>query len=226
MPDFSFEKEAFETLKYKGFIAGVDEAGCGPWAGPVVAGAVIFPNFETVPSDLLSLLDDSKKLTVKRREAAYNALKSYEGTHCYIGWGQTGEVEIDRLNIRQGALLAMVRAVENLSQQPDFALIDGICAPSLACPLKTLKKGDSRSFSIAAASIIAKVTRDKIMTDLARLYPHYGWETNAGYGTKAHQEGLAHYGVTPHHRRSFAPIAKICRKKTEQQDLSQKKVAA
>lgn len=226
MPDFSFEKDAFEALKYKGLIVGVDEAGCGPWAGPVVAGAVIFPNFKTVPSDLLSLLDDSKKLTTKRREAAYDVLKSYEGTHCYIGWGQTSEDEIDRLNIRQGALLAMARAVESLSQKPDFALVDGICAPSLACPLKTLKKGDARSFSIAAASIIAKVTRDKIMKGLARLYPHYGWERNAGYGTKAHQEGLAHYGVTPHHRRSFAPIAKIYQKETEQQGISRKTVAA
>ncbi|HBN23125.1 MAG TPA: ribonuclease HII [Holosporales bacterium] len=226
MPDFSFEQEAFEALKYNGFIAGVDEAGCGPWAGPVVAGAVIFPNFKTVPSDLLSVLDDSKKLTAKRREKAYSILKSYEGTHCYIGWSQTSEVEIDRINIRQGALLAMLRAVENLPQQPDFALIDGICAPSLPCPFKTLKKGDSRSFSIAAASIIAKVTRDKIMKDLAHLYPHYGWETNAGYGTKAHQEGLIRYGVTPHHRRSFAPIAKLCKNTTEQQELSQKKVAA
>lgn len=226
MPDFSFEKEVFEGLMHKGFIAGVDEAGCGPWAGPVVAGAVIFPNFKTVPSDLLSLLDDSKKLTTKRREAAYDILKSYEGTHCYSAWGQTSEVEIDRLNIRQGALLAMARAVENLPQQIDFALVDGICAPPLSCPLKTIKKGDGRSFSIAAASIIAKVTRDKIMKELANFYPYYGWETNAGYGTKAHQEGLAHYGVTPHHRRSFAPIAKMCQSEKEQQGLSQKKEAA
>lgn len=226
MPDFSFEKEALGTLKHKGFVAGVDEAGCGPWAGPVVAGAVIFPNLEAVPSELLSLLDDSKKLTAKRRESAYEILTSYDGTHCYIGWGQTSEVEIDRLNIRQGALLAMARAVENLPHKPDFALIDGICAPSLLCPLQTLKKGDGRSFSIAAASIIAKVTRDKIMKDLARVYPHYGWETNAGYGTKTHQEGLANYGVTPHHRRSFAPIAKICQNQARQPDDFQKKVAA
>jgi ribonuclease HII len=222
MPDFSFEQDAFEKLKGKGLIAGVDEAGCGPWAGPVVAAAVIFPDFKTLPSDLLTLLDDSKKLTAKRREAAYEVLKSYEGIHCYRGWGQASEAEIDRINIRQGALLAMARAVENLPQQPDFALIDGICAPSLQCPLQTLKKGDSRSFSIAAASIVAKVTRDKIMKELSLLYPQYGWETNAGYGTKAHQEGLARHGITPHHRRSFAPIAKLC----QSEEISQKKRAA
>ncbi|MDP4840839.1 MAG: ribonuclease HII [Alphaproteobacteria bacterium] len=226
MPDFSFEQEAYETLKYKGFIAGVDEAGCGPWAGPVVAGAVVFLNFKTVPVDLLSLVDDSKKLTAKRREKAYNLLKAYEGIHCYIGCGQTSEGEIDRINIRQRALLAMARAVENLPQQPDFALVDGICAPSLNCPLQTLKKGDGRSFSIAAASIIAKVTRDTLMKDLALRYPHYGWETNAGYGTKTHQEGLLRHGVTPHHRRSFAPVAKLYKnEKGQPENLQKKRIA-
>lgn len=212
MPDFSFEQKISETLSHNSMIVGVDEAGCGPWAGPVVAGAVIFPDPSNVPLELLALLDDSKKLTAKRREKAYDMLRLYEGTSCYIGCGQGSVAEIDRLNIRQGALLAMARAVEALSLKPAFALIDGICAPSLECPLQTLKKGDSRSFSIAAASIIAKVTRDKMMKKLAQDYPYYGWNTNAGYGTKAHQEGLKDHGVTPHHRRSFAPIARLLHK--------------
>ncbi len=222
MPDFTFEQRALDGLKGKGFIAGIDEAGCGPWAGPVVAGAVIFPDFKTVPQDLLTLLDDSKKLTAKRRENAYETLRSSEGVHCYIGCAQASEAEIDRLNIRQGALLAMARAVEALPIEPVFALVDGLCAPVLGCPLQTVKKGDSLSFSIAAASIIAKVSRDKIMRKLAQQYPGYGWETNAGYGTKGHQEALAHQGITPHHRRSFAPIARLCQGKEKRED----KVAA
>ena len=234
MPDFSFEIEALEVcagqnparpqiqqnphqsglfsnndLPQHHLVVGLDEAGCGPWAGPVVAGAVVFPDINTTPQDLLDLLDDSKKLTEKRRDTAYNLLRSYEGKHCYIGSGQTSEAEIDDINIRQGALLAMKRAFDSLPVAPQFALIDGICTPNLPCPSQTLKKGDSRSFSIAAASIIAKVTRDRLMKKLATQYPEYLWERNAGYGTKAHQEALAQYGVTPHHRRSFAPIARL-----------------
>ena len=207
-PDF-FTKKSLGTAHHHYLIAGVDEAGCGPWAGPVMAGAVIFPNFETVPKDLLVLLDDSKKLTEKRRGKAYELLKSYEGTHCYIGSGLANEAEIDELNIRQAALLAMKRAVENLPLSPQFSLVDGICAPNLQCGVQTFKKGDSRSFSIAAASIVAKVTRDRLMADLSQKHPEYLWEKNAGYGTKAHQEALKIHGVTPYHRKSFAPIAKL-----------------
>ncbi len=208
-PDFSFELEALKSFSDDAYIVGVDEAGCGPWAGPVMAGAVLFLDFQKTPKDLLSLLDDSKKLTEKRREKAYELLRIYEGKHCYIAVGEASEAEIDTLNIRQSALLAMKRAVENLPLKPHFALVDGICTPLLECPTQTLKKGDGRSFSIAAASIVAKVTRDRLMKKLAQRYPMYVWEKNAGYGTKAHQEALAIHGITPHHRKSFAPIARL-----------------
>ncbi len=202
MPDFLFEYEAMaEGLTP---VAGVDEAGRGPWAGPVVAGAAILDP-ETLPRSLLLGLDDSKKLKAEKREALFRELEE----HARIGVGIAGVEEIDRLNILAATLLAMRRAVDALAVTPGFVLVDGNHLPDLPCPGEALVKGDGRSLSIAAASIVAKVSRDRIMADLSEKHPQYGWASNAGYGTKAHQKALAEFGVTPHHRRSFAPIRKI-----------------
>jgi len=202
MPDFSLENDA----RTEGFstIAGVDEAGRGPWCGPVVAGAAILDP-ATLPDDLLKGLDDSKKLKAEKREALLERLKD----HAIIGIGQASVEEIDQMNILAATLLAMKRAVEDLGQPIDLALIDGNKTPDLTCQARAVVKGDGKSLSIAAASIVAKVTRDKVMEKLGQEYPGYGWEKNAGYGTKEHQAALAEYGVTPHHRRSFAPIRKL-----------------
>jgi ribonuclease HII len=195
-PDFSREQE-FHRLTPGGLAAGVDEAGRGPWAGPVVAAAVILD-----PRCIPPGLDDSKKLSAARRVALYIRLRDC----ARIGVGQAGVEEIDRLNILNATLLAMARAVRALPAMPGLALIDGNRAPELSCPSETMIGGDARSLSIAAASIIAKVSRDAIMHDLDTEFPGYGWKTNQGYGTRAHQASLAQLGVTPHHRRSFRPI--------------------
>lgn len=200
MPDFIFE------MRHAGVVVGVDEAGRGPWAGPVVAGAAVL-NRDTVSGDLMDGLDDSKKLTASRREVL---LAHLQNSDAVLAVGVASVVEIDQLNILQASMLAMVRAVNNLGVVPDYALIDGNRMPKgLPCPGEALVKGDGRSLSIAAASIVAKVTRDQMMVDLDRKYPGYGWLTNAGYGTKAHQEGLKRLGVSPVHRKSFKPIRKI-----------------
>jgi len=200
MPDFSLESI------HLGLVAGCDEAGCGPWAGPVVAAAVIFPDYKTLPFALLDVLEDSKKLTAKKREFAFNLLNKLNHTHCSTAVAQASVEEIETLNIRKAALLAMERALTTLPVQPDVALIDGIMSPAVPFRTQCVKQGDTLSFSIAAASILAKVTRDRLMHTLAQEFPQYGWERNAGYGTAFHQEALKQYGVTPHHRRSFAPI--------------------
>ncbi len=202
MPDFMFEYEAIgEGLSP---VCGVDEAGRGPWAGPVVAGAAILDP-ETLPEDLRLGLDDSKKLKVDKREALFDRLKD----HAIIAIGIASVEEIDRLNILQATMLAMTRALENLAVKPGMVLVDGNRLPSLPCPGISIVKGDGRSLSIAAASIVAKVTRDAIMAELAISHPGYGWQHNAGYGTKKHQQGLAEFGITEHHRRSFAPIRRL-----------------
>ena len=194
-PDFRFETEA-----PAGPVCGVDEVGRGPWAGPVVTAAVILTP-DTAPEGL----NDSKKLSLKKREALFEQLKA--SPH---GIGIASVEEIDRLNILNATYLAMQRAIAALPVQPGFALIDGNRIPhDLPCPAWAIVKGDARSASIAAASIIAKVTRDQMMADLAKQYPGYGWETNAGYGVPAHRDGLNRLGVTPHHRRSFKPIHKM-----------------
>jgi ribonuclease HII len=198
MPDFRLETAA------GGVVAGIDEAGRGPWAGPVVAGAVILDP-ATLPASLCNGLDDSKRLKPARREDLLAALRGY----ARIGVGRAEVAEIDTLNILQASLLAMVRAVAELGAPPDLAMVDGTHAPALACPVQCVVKGDSRSLSIAAASIVAKVTRDAIMAELAAIHPGYGWERNAGYGTAEHQGALERLGVTPHHRRSFRPIIKM-----------------
>lgn len=191
MPDYSLERNA------GGRVAGIDEAGRGPWAGPVVAAAVILD-----PGDIPAGLDDSKKLKAGRRESLLAEIQA----KARVGVGIAEVEEIDRLNILNATLLAMARAVENLGEVPDLALVDGNRPPKLPCPLRCVVRGDATSLSIAAASIVAKVTRDRIMADLAATYPGYGWEGNAGYGTPEHQEALRRLGVTPRHRRSFAPV--------------------
>ncbi len=194
-PDFRFETEA-----PAGPVCGVDEVGRGPWAGPVVTAAVILDP-ETAPEGL----NDSKKLSLKKREAFFDQLQA--APHAI---GVASVEEIDRLNILHATYLAMQRAIAALPVAPGFALIDGNRIPhDLPCPAWAIVKGDARSASIAAASIIAKVTRDRMMADLAEEFPGYGWETNAGYGVPAHREGLIRLGVTPHHRRSFKPIHKM-----------------
>ncbi|CDG32799.1 Ribonuclease HII [Parasaccharibacter apium] len=203
MPDYSLEEQ------YDGLVAGVDEVGRGPLAGPVVAAAVVF---RAPPSPLLSgLLDDSKKLTARRRGKAYAALLE-DDTVC-AALGAASVPEIDRLNIGQACHLAMrramVRLAEALGEWPAVALIDGNRAPSLPCRVETVVKGDSRSFSIAAASILAKVVRDRLMTRLAMRHGNYGWDRNAGYGTAHHLTGLKEEGITLHHRRSFAPVRQM-----------------
>jgi len=200
MPDFALEDSALAEIGPGALIAGVDEVGRGPWAGPVVAAAVILKR-EYVPDGL----DDSKALSKARREALFEAIQE----HAIIGYGSASVEEIDDINILQASLLAMTRAVEALGVAPHIALIDGNRAPRLACPARPVVKGDSRSLSIAAASIIAKVTRDRLMADLACEHPAYGWERNAGYGTREHQEGLKLVGICHHHRKSFAPIRQL-----------------
>lgn len=195
-PDYSFESAA-----PAGPVCGVDEVGRGPWAGPVVAGAAIID-----PAGAPIGLNDSKKLSAAKRNALFEQLLTCAET----GVGIATVEEIDRLNILNATYLAMRRAIAALPRKPGFALIDGNkIPPDPPCPAEAVVKGDSRSLSIAAASIMAKVTRDRIMTDLSREWPGYGWESNAGYGVKAHASALLELGVTPHHRRSFKPIHKI-----------------
>jgi len=181
----------------------VDEAGRGPWAGPVVAAAAVIDPAR-VPRALLDRLDDSKKLSRKTREDLFAAL---DGLVDY-GVGIAEPAEIDRINILQATFVAMQRAVEALPAPPDAALVDGNRAPDLPCPAQTVIKGDGRCLSIAAASIVAKVTRDRMMSALAERHPGYGWERNAGYGTAEHRAALEKLGVTEQHRQSFAPIAR------------------
>jgi ribonuclease HII len=200
MPDFALER------RYKGLVCGIDEAGRGPLAGPVVAAAVILDP-RRFPKALRDGLNDSKLLSVEQRETCYRALgRCADRGAAWIGVGAASAHEIDRVNILRAALLAMARAVAVLGVLPDIALVDGNTSPPLACTVQTVVKGDGLSFSIAAASVVAKVTRDRIMRSLAPRYPGYGWETNVGYATPAHGEAIRRLGVTRHHRRSFAPV--------------------
>ena len=195
MPDLSFEDAA------GGIVCGVDEAGRGPWAGPVVAGAVILDRAALGPGDLLGL-DDSKKLPKGRRQALFAELTARHTT----GVGIASVAEVDALNILQAALLAMARAVGSLGRMPGLALVDGNRAPALAIPVQCVIGGDGKSLSIAAASVVAKVTRDRIMAGLALRHAGYGWERNAGYGTAEHKAALWERGPTPEHRYSFRPV--------------------
>ena len=176
-------------------ICGVDEAGRGPLAGPVCAAAVILPEHLQIPG-----LTDSKKLTDKKRRELFPIIQ--EQAIAY-GIGLASESEIDEINILQATFLAMGRALEQLSVRPALALIDGNRETDFGLPVKTVVKGDSLSANIAAASILAKVTRDNLMLELAQQYPEYGFDIHKGYGTKAHYEALRTYGPCPIHRRSF-----------------------
>jgi ribonuclease HII len=184
-------------------VAGIDEVGRGPLAGPVVAAAVILDPGNLPPE--LDGLNDSKALSAAAR-ARYAVVIRRVGR---IGIGAASVAEIDRLNILQATMLAMVRAVAALRVVPDAALVDGNRAPPLACRVETLVGGDALSLSIAAASVIAKVVRDRAMAALALRYEGYGWERNAGYPTQQHRTALLLHGVTPHHRRSFAPVRAV-----------------
>ncbi|MDH2326658.1 ribonuclease HII [Cereibacter sp. SYSU M97828] len=199
MPDLSFET----TARLQGFlrIVGVDEVGRGPLAGPVTAAAVWLDE-NRIPEGL----NDSKKLTATRRMDLYLELLEVAD----VSVAHASVQEIDSINILRASHLAMVRAVQGLRESPDHVLIDGnmVCA-GLHCEAVAIIGGDARSLSIAAASIVAKVVRDRLMVDLAQHHPGYGWETNAGYPTAQHQTALLDLGVTPHHRRSFKPVHNI-----------------
>lgn len=182
-------------------VLGVDEAGRGPWAGPVVAAAVWLDPAK-VRAAVYEGVRDSKALAQRRRRELLQLLQ----TEARVAVGIADTEEIDRLNILQASLLAMRRAVEGLGVAAGAALIDGNIAPKLSCPCRTVVKGDSLCLSIAAASIVAKQTRDAMMEELADAFPGYGWERNRGYGTRDHQEAIGRLGVTPQHRRSFRPI--------------------
>ncbi len=200
MPDFAFERRC------KGIVCGIDEAGRGPLAGPVVAAAVILDP-RRFPRSLRERLDNSKVLTIEQRDICYRALaRLVDGGAAHIGVGAASVREVDGINILRAALLAMARAVAALRVRPDTALVDGDTAPPVACAVQTVVRGDGLSFSIAAASVVAKVTRDRAMRALARRYPGYGWETNVGYATREHGAAILKLGPTPHHRRSFAPV--------------------
>ena len=200
LPHFRFEK----ALSAKGVwpVAGIDEAGRGPLAGPVSAAAVILD-----PRRLPKGLDDSKKLSHRQREEAFAEIMS---SALAVGIGLASPAEIDRFNIRQATFLAMRRALGALSPPPLHALIDGnALPPDLHCPAQTIVKGDAISLSIAAASIIAKVTRDRLMEELHHSHPEYGFAEHAGYPTPAHRAALERYGPCIFHRRSFAPVRRI-----------------
>ncbi|EKV28561.1 Ribonuclease HII [Caenispirillum salinarum AK4] len=203
MPDFQLEWA--ET----GVVCGIDEAGRGPLAGPVVAAAVILDR-ACVPDTLVDGLNDSKKLTASKREELLTVLETCGAA--VIGIGQADVAEIDTHNILRATHMAMDRACGALGRAVDVALVDGNQPPALSldCAVRTVVGGDGLSLSIAAASIVAKVTRDRIMAALAVDHPHYGWERNAGYGTAEHRTAMLEHGVCVHHRRSFAPVRDLC----------------
>jgi len=196
-PTLNLERE------HSGPVCGVDEVGYAPLAGPVVAAAVVLPDGPK-PRKLRGLTD-SKLLAADARERYADAVMSIG----LVSIGVASVEEIDRLNIYRANLLAMQRAVAGLGNPPDTALVDGRALPALPCETRAVVKGDRRSLSIAAASVVAKVYRDRLMSGLAAGNPGYGWQRNAGYGTPEHYLGLLRFGVTEHHRRSFAPIATL-----------------
>lgn len=202
----SFAAEIAMMKSVTGFVCGVDEVGRGPLAGPVVAAAVIL-DADNIPDGL----NDSKKLSAKKRQAL--ALQIQEQALA-VSIAQASVDEIDEINILAATMLAMRRAVDGLSVTPVGALVDGNRAPGLSIETQTLVKGDSKSLSIAAASIVAKVFRDDLMAKLGEDWPAYGWASNAGYGVKKHKQALELVGVSPHHRKSFEPIRSILNRDT------------
>ncbi len=197
MPHYKLE------MSYKGlrYISGVDEAGRGPWAGPVVAASVMFENRKAIPHGI----DDSKKLKRAEREKLYDHIMQ----QAVVGVGIGSVTEIDTLNIWKATSLAMRRALLNMPEWPELALVDGNLIPhNLLCEARAIVKGDAVSYSIAAASIIAKVTRDRIMDEMAREFPHYGFDRHSGYGTPQHLTAIRTHGPCIHHRQSW-PIAEL-----------------
>ena len=199
-PDFSLERE------YDGVVAGCDEAGRGPLCGPVVAAAVIFPNRDM---DIPVIIRDSKQMTHAARAAA----REWICANTVWAVGMCSPAEIDELNILWASMRAMERAVENLGIRPEITLVDGNRVPS-GLQGRAVVRGDAKSLSIAAASILAKETRDDIMRDLNSRYPHYGWDKNAGYPTAAHLAAIKKYGINEHYRRSFGPVKEILKHET------------
>ncbi len=197
------ERFAFDSTERSaaGIICGIDEAGRGPLAGDVYAAAVVLPEGVVIDG-----LDDSKKLSEKKREALFDEIVSKAEAYCIAA---ATAAEIDEINILNAAMLAMKRAFDGLSVRPAIALVDGNKAPALGIPVKTVVKGDSISASIAAASILAKVSRDRYMLELDRKYPQYLFAKHKGYGTKLHYEMIAQYGLCPEHRRSFFKKHKV-----------------
>ena len=192
---------SYEAAAGPGPIAGVDEVGRGPLAGPVTAAAVILN-----PANMPAGLADSKTLSALRREALFTAIMA----NAQVSVAHATVQEIDDLNILRASHLAMIRAINGLPHPPAHVLIDGNLIPrGLSLPATAIVKGDAKSLSIAAASIIAKVTRDRLMVDLAQQFPAYGWDKNAGYPTKLHLDALQNFGVTPWHRQSFKPVHNI-----------------
>lgn len=201
MPTFELER----SYPTDALVFGIDEVGRGPWAGPVMAACVCWPNLE-IDADLAAQINDSKKLSALKREKIYDLILK---SNAIIGVGQASPEEIDSLNILQATFLAMRRAlkqVEGLGYRVDYCLIDGNRLPDWEWESRAVVKGDSVSLSVAAASIVAKVLRDRLMAELGEQYPYYHWAQNAGYGTKDHIDGLKKYGVSPYHRKSYAPI--------------------
>jgi ribonuclease HII len=192
MPDFARES------RHDGLVAGVDEAGRGPWAGPVVAAAVILD-----PLRIPDGIDDCKKLGAAQRDRVYDAICRNALAYAV---GEASVEEIDRFNVLAASLLAMQRAVSWLAQAPSLVLVDGNRAPKLSCAVETMVNGDAKSLSIAAASIVAKVYRDRMMCELDRRHPGYGWARNKGYGTSDHLRAIDRLGISSQHRRSFTAV--------------------
>ena len=197
MPNFLIEEDFGWPNK---LIAGIDEAGRGPWAGPVVSAAVVL-NKKNIPSGL----NDSKKISEKKRQSLYSSIYN---SH-FVGVGISSIEEIDNLNILQATFLSMKRALDNLDCSVDAILVDGNLDPGFDYKTECIVNGDSISFSIAAASIIAKVTRDNLMSKIHKEFPNYNWKRNKGYGTKEHRNALDMYGPCKYHRKSFSPINKM-----------------
>ncbi len=195
VPDFSIEKNTGKKI-----IAGADEAGRGPLCGPVVAGAVVFKKFDF---DDMPIISDSKQMNEKQRDIAYDWITN--NPDILWGVGQCSAAEIDELNILQASLTAMTRAINAIGVDVEYCLIDGNKMPKGIIG-ESVVKGDAKSLSIAAASIIAKVTRDRIMKDLAKQFPQYDWDKNAGYPTQQHLQAIDKYGINEHYRKTYRPV--------------------
>ena len=198
VPDFSIEKNCVQKT-----IAGVDEAGRGPLCGPVVAGAVVFLKYDF---DDMPIISDSKQMSEKQRKVAFDWITNNKDI--IWGVGQCSAVEIDELNILWASMRAMERAVDSLKIEPEYCLVDGNRVPKNLNGTAVVK-GDAKSLSIAAASILAKVTRDRLMHELSKQFPQYGWEKNAGYPTVEHLRAIEKYGINEHYRKTFGPVKKI-----------------